>query len=139
MKANQFRVLYPDFFTRFQAIILYFDDTLDEDVLMIFDELEVKLTARRCKFRSRERDSSLQLRADHEFPTCVTCHERKRMQTMTKQTNSYSSPLSLSFSGLRLSIIRENNHRKFAFFVFRIEETVSQSSTGESFGYLCQQ
>ena len=41
-----FRVLYPIFVWRFQAIMLYFDDTLDdEDDLMIFDELEVKLTA----------------------------------------------------------------------------------------------
>lgn len=42
-------------------------------------------------------------------------------------------------SGLKHSFIRENNHRKFAFFVFRIGGTVSQRSTGESFGYLCQQ
>ena len=41
-----FRVLYPIFVRRFKAIMLYFDDTLDdEDDLMIFDELEVKLTA----------------------------------------------------------------------------------------------
>ena len=49
MENNQFRVLYPDFLrvfkenTRFKtAIMLYFDDTLDDDVLMIFDELKVQ-------------------------------------------------------------------------------------------------
>ena len=54
IENNQFRVLYPVFFFFFfnrnlkekicvvTAIILYRDDTLDEeDVLIIFDELEV--------------------------------------------------------------------------------------------------
>ena len=46
LMISWFRVLYPIFVRRFQAIMLYFDDTLDdEDDLMIFDELEVKLTA----------------------------------------------------------------------------------------------
>ena len=67
-----FRVLYPIFVRRFQAIMLYFDDTLDdEDDLMIFDELEVKLTA--VTFVTR---LFLKISADNEFTTCVTCHER---------------------------------------------------------------
>ena len=103
-----FRVLYPIFVRRFQAIMLYFDDTLDdEDDLMIFDELEVKLTA--VTFVTQ---LFLKISTDNEFTTCVTCHERQYMRTVTHQTNSYSS--SLSFSHLNLSIIRENNHRIFS-------------------------
>ena len=77
--------------------MLYMDDTLDEeDVLMIFDELEVETHL--CNSRSLGDDFFSKFRcgrATDEFPACVTCHGQLRTRTMTKQTNSHTSLFSL--------------------------------------------
>ena len=55
--------------------MLYMDDTLDEeDVLMIFDELEEQNLPFRCRRG-----------ADNELPACATCHGQLRIRAMTKQ------------------------------------------------------
>ena len=84
------------------------DGTLDEeDVWMIFDELEVQYSPLQVSF-SWSRQT-----ADDEFPTCVTWHGRLRIQTMAKQTNPHSS--SFSFSDVKLSNIQPEGYRVFSF------------------------
>ena len=90
--------------------MLCIDDKLhEEDLSMIFDELEVKTHV--SKSPSREDNFSSKFRcqwvADNEFPACVTCHGQTCMQTMTKQTKSSSSSFSLPHLKLPITVSME--------------------------------
>jgi len=66
--------------------MLFMDDILDEeDVLMIFDEVEVKkLTFSNLVLMKTTFPQFICRRAaENEFPTC-TCHRQLRMQNNTK-------------------------------------------------------
>ena len=71
--------------------MLNVDDTLDaENVLKIFDELEVQNSPFKSRYRGDDFSSKFHCRrvADDEFPACVTCHGLLHLRTMSKQINS---------------------------------------------------
>ena len=85
--------LYPAFLRDFKekirvtnAIMLYMNDTLDEEDVLIMS-WKIKTHLRGDDFSSK---FPCQRAVDNEFLACVTCHRLIRMWTMTKQTNSYS-------------------------------------------------